>query len=50
MLRFESQGVDNSGDYQCELVNVNGTAESNVATIIVLGEQYRGGYIGGSRI
>lgn len=37
-LVFESQGVEDSGDYQCSLTNLNGTAESNVATIVVLGE------------
>lgn len=36
-LRFASQGVEDSGEYQCMLENVNGTAESSVATIIVLG-------------
>ena len=38
-LRFESQGVEDSGEYQCLLVNGNGTAESDIATITVLGEQ-----------
>ena len=37
-LRFESHGVDDSGDYQCLVSNVNGTDQSSVASVVVLGE------------
>ena len=42
-LQFESFGIDDSGVYQCILMNGNGTAESYTGNIIVLGDHERGG-------